>query len=219
MEKIIKKFKEVFDNYDYANHNITKLVSAVELLMQMMSLVDAKDQEYIKKISSFLNLVSSDIDSELLDIGMVEYIYVTKVVPILEYFEYKYKDATVRSSLEIIKELLLDQYTFEAGINRKEDKRMFGKLKDVGMNLEKIYRDVANQCKGKERSERALRDLKKTSKTMSLLAWHDNVRILDISNILGGISQMLEEYITKDKIFSDDLITMSFERMKNMEFT
>jgi hypothetical protein len=225
MREIINKFKGIFDNYDYQNHNITKLVLAVELLSQIMSLVDTNDQEYIKKISSFLSLVSSDIDKEILDIGMVEYIYATKIYPILDFLEYKYKNVTVKSSTEIVQDMLQDQYVlFETGghmgYNKVEDKRMFGKIKEVGMNVEKIYKDIANQCMNKERGERALRDLKKTSKTMSLLSLHENVSILDISSSIGGISRILLDCISNNKFTTklDELFSMGFERIKVLEF-
>jgi hypothetical protein len=225
MEKLISKFKGIFDNYDYYNHNIGKLILSVELLAHMMSLVDTNDQEYIKKISSFLSLVSSDIDKEILDIGMVEYIYATKIYPIMDYMERKYKDVTIKSSAEIVQDMLRDQYVlFETGghieNNKVEDKRMFGKLKGVSMNLEKIYKDIANQCLDKERGERALRDLKKTSKTMSLMCLHENVSILDISNSIGGLSGILIDCITNNKFTSsmNDLFNMGFERLKHIEF-
>lgn len=226
MEKIINKFRSIFDDYDYHNHNITKLVSAVELLMQMMSLVDNRDNDYIKKISSFLNLVSSDIDSEILDIGMVEYIYATKIIPILEYFECKYYNIEVKSSVDIAKEMLEDQYVqIEAGVPRnvKAERKMFGKIKEVGMNLDKIYRDTAARClnNNKERSERALRDLEKTSKTMSLFKMQESIVILEISSMIQGLAETLHECIINKSLTvpKDDILYMGFERLKSLEFS
>lgn len=227
MEKLISKFKGIFDNYDYYNHNIGKLILSVELLAHMMSLVDTNDQEYIKKISSFLSLVSSDIDKEILDIGMVEYIYATKISQILDYLEYKYRNVTIKSPTEVVQDMLQDQYVlFETGAhisyNKVADKKLFGKVKEVGMNLEKIYRDTANRClnNNKERGERALRDLEKTSNTMSLLNWHENVKILEISNTIHGLCNTLYDCITKKNLTVplDDLLYKGFENLKLTEF-
>lgn len=91
MKELILRFKESFKKYDFeSNNNITVLLDMINCILEMMNICDSDDHPKIKKLTSFLKLLSTDFCRDILDIGTIMDIYCLNVEGILEYLEEKY---------------------------------------------------------------------------------------------------------------------------------
>ena len=90
MLKLTRKFKEGFKSYDYASQDIDILLSMLDIILEMMGIVEMSDHENIKKLSSFTRLLSSGYSHTIMDAVMIEEIYATTIIPVLDHFDEKY---------------------------------------------------------------------------------------------------------------------------------
>lgn len=90
MRKLTRRFKELFNNFDYNEQDIDILLSILDTILEMMSVVEMSDREDIKKLSSFTRLLSSGYSNTIMEAAMIEEIYNTSILPILYKFDEKY---------------------------------------------------------------------------------------------------------------------------------
>lgn len=90
MRKLTRRFKESFKSYDYNEQNIDILLSILDTILEMMGIVEMADHDYIKKLSSFTRLLSSGYSNTIMEAAMIEEIYETTILPILDRFDEKY---------------------------------------------------------------------------------------------------------------------------------
>ena len=103
MRKLTRKFKEGFKSYDYNSQDIDILLSMLDIILEMMGIVEMSDHENIKKLSSFTRLLSSGYSHTIMDAVMIEEIYDTTILPVLDHFDEKYSVKFVAiSNKEII---------------------------------------------------------------------------------------------------------------------
>lgn len=103
MKKLIRKFKETYKTYDYNEQDIDILLDLLDIALEMMNVVEMEDHGYIKKLSSFIQILSSGYSNTLLDAILIEEIYRTNILPILDELNKKYTQGFVAiSSKEIV---------------------------------------------------------------------------------------------------------------------
>ena len=103
MKKLTRKFKEGFASYDYNEQDIDILLGLLDIILEMMGIVEMSDHDYIKKLSSFTRLLSSDYSNTILDAVIIESIYHDTILPVLDHFDEKYTTKFVAiSSKEIV---------------------------------------------------------------------------------------------------------------------
>ena len=90
MKKLTRRFKEYFNSYDYNEQNIDILLSILDTILEMMGIVEMSDHDDIKKLSSFTRLLSSGYSNTIMEAAMIEEIYETSILPILDRFDEKY---------------------------------------------------------------------------------------------------------------------------------
>ena len=90
MKKLIRKFKEVYKTYDYNEQDIDVLLDLFDIVLEMMNIVEMEDHGYMQKLSSFIQILSSGYSNKLMDAILIEEIYNTNIIPILDNVEKKY---------------------------------------------------------------------------------------------------------------------------------
>lgn len=103
VRKLTRKFKEGFKSYDYISQDIDVLLSLLDTILEMMTIVEMSDHDNILKLTSFTRLLSSRYSNTILDAAIIEDIYVTTILPVLDHFNDKYTTKFVAiSSKEIV---------------------------------------------------------------------------------------------------------------------
>lgn len=108
MKKITKKFRKIFESYDYTSQDNKILLSLVNLIVEMMTIVDNDDNVYIKKLSSFIKILSSDFCLDVINEKMIIEIYSTQIIGVLSYLDNKYEPQKDQSTTDDIRDFLLD---------------------------------------------------------------------------------------------------------------
>lgn len=90
MKKLIRKFKEGYKSYDYNEQDIDVLLDLLDMVLEMMDIVEMEDHGYIKKLSSFIQILSSGYSNTLMDAILIEEIYNNSIIPILDELNKKY---------------------------------------------------------------------------------------------------------------------------------
>jgi hypothetical protein len=90
VKKLIRKFKEVYKTYDYNEQDIDVLLDLFDIVLEMMNIVEMEDHGYMQKLSSFIQILSSGYSNKLMDAILIEEIYNTNIIPILDNVEKKY---------------------------------------------------------------------------------------------------------------------------------
>ena len=91
MKTLTENFRKYFENFDFNDQNYNTLHALVDIILEMLSITDYEGEK-IKKLSSFVRLMSSDFCEDIMDLDTVRYIYESSVLPILDYFDNKYDD-------------------------------------------------------------------------------------------------------------------------------
>lgn len=102
MKKLIRKFKEGYRSYDYNEQDIDVLLDLLDMVLEMMDIVEMEDHGYIKKLSSFIQILSSGYSNTLMDAILIEEIYNTSIIPILDELNKKYAKGFVAISTKEI---------------------------------------------------------------------------------------------------------------------
>lgn len=105
MERLIKKFKDFFMRYDVEEKNVDLLISAVDTIIEIMSIINIEDYDIVKKMVSFVKLISNDT-GEFIDEDMVNDIYIRHIMPVLDELESKYVDKNIKSVTEVVREFI-----------------------------------------------------------------------------------------------------------------
>lgn len=90
MKKLTRKFKEGFRSYDYNEQDIDILLALFDIVLEMMNIVNMEDHGNIKKLSSFIQLLSTGYSNSIIDAILIEEIYDTTIIPVLDSFDNKY---------------------------------------------------------------------------------------------------------------------------------
>lgn len=90
MKKLIRKFKETYKTYDYSEQDIDILLDLLDIVLEMMNIVEMEDHASMQKLSSFIQILSSGYSNKLMDAILIEEIYNTNIIPILDNIEKKY---------------------------------------------------------------------------------------------------------------------------------
>ena len=109
MKELTKKFRENFERFDYSEDAIDVLLVLMDTILEMLTMTDYGDSAVcIKKLSSFLNLVSAEFCKDILNLEMVKAIYNVQILPILNYFDRKYDKESSKGAIRLAKQLLDD---------------------------------------------------------------------------------------------------------------
>ena len=91
MRKLTLKFREIVQRYDCTNREFNILTSLLDIILDMLVITDHEDtQVHIRKLSSFVKLLSSDFCQDIIDTDMIDTIYENQILPILLHFDHKY---------------------------------------------------------------------------------------------------------------------------------
>ena len=90
MKKLTRKFKEGFRSYDYNEQDIDILIALLDTVLEMMGIVSMEDHENIKKLSSFIQILSSGYSNTIIDALLIEEIYENTILPVLDEFDNRY---------------------------------------------------------------------------------------------------------------------------------
>ena len=90
MKKLLRKFKETYKSYDYNEQDIDILLDLLDIVLEMMNIVEMEDHGYMRKLSSFIQILSSGYSNTIMDAILIEDIYKSNIIPILDELENKY---------------------------------------------------------------------------------------------------------------------------------
>lgn len=90
MKTLLRKFRQMYQSYNYAEQDIDILLNLFDIVLEMMDKLDVEDCGYMKKLSSFIQILSSGYSNTIIDAIMIEEIYDSNIVPILNELESKY---------------------------------------------------------------------------------------------------------------------------------
>ena len=90
MKTLLRKFRQLYKSYNYAEQDIDILLSLFDIVLEMMDKLDAEDCGYMKKLSSFIQILSSGYSNTIMDAILIEEIYMSNIIPILDELERKY---------------------------------------------------------------------------------------------------------------------------------
>lgn len=158
IRKSTKKFRENFNKYERENPDINILLVLLDAILEMMTITDHDDTEKINKLASFTKLLSSTklvstnltgtIDDLYMDADMIDAIYACCVMPILDYFDNKYKDkpSNITSPKEFVEEVkkneklnnIHDRNEFKDHLNIDKE------IKDKKPNKELVFDNTLN---------------------------------------------------------------------------
>ena len=224
MKELVQKFKEIIAEYDYQSQDSHVLLNLINILLSMMTITDYGDHHKIKKIASFLKILSSDFCQELLDEEVIEDIFDNSVVPILHSFEEKYSSPDTSNKKD-------DKY-FNTEIgklcsdirNNNDDKQSKSQNKisftDIDIDFTKLYPsqlkcneenlEPDNKNKDDPNGQKLLDMLKKTSnelfniyqKILNRSIDDTNIVIFSIRQIKSAVNVTLNHQMNSIKICS-----------------
>lgn len=90
MKKLLRKFRETYKSYDYNEQDIDILLNLFDIVLEMMNVIDVEDFGYMRKLSSFIQILSTGYSNTIMDAILIEELYNSNIVPILDEFESKY---------------------------------------------------------------------------------------------------------------------------------
>lgn len=90
MKELTLKFRTIFHRYDYENCNLDILMELLDVVLEMAKIVDLDDSDNIKRLASFIKVLSSDFCKDIITSNMIDEIYVEQVIPIFVEFDNKY---------------------------------------------------------------------------------------------------------------------------------
>lgn len=102
VKKLIRKFKEMYKGYDYNEQDIDILLDLLDIVLEMMNIVEMEHHGYMQKLSSFIQILSSGYSNKLMDAILIEEIYNTNIIPILDELEKRYTKGFVAISTKEI---------------------------------------------------------------------------------------------------------------------
>lgn len=115
MKEITKKFRELFNQFDYENNQVNILLSMINLVIDMMNIVDNnEDRDRIIKLSSFLKILSTDFCKAVIDETMVQLIYRHEIEAVLNHFDDYYGASENSNILVTVSEKMVE----DAKINK-----------------------------------------------------------------------------------------------------
>lgn len=126
MKELVQNFKKFVNEFNFDNQEKTLETSMnlVDIILEMLTITDPVDASNVKILASFTKILSSDFCHNILDSDMVGSIYTSKVIPILDYFEDKYKS---EDSLDLFSveedEEYKSEFSFFPDINEKYSKK------------------------------------------------------------------------------------------------
>ena len=93
MKELVQNFKKFVNEFKFDSQEKQLEISMklVDIILEMLTITEPVDASNVKILASFTKILSSDFCHNILDSDMVGSIYASKVVPILDYFEEKYK--------------------------------------------------------------------------------------------------------------------------------
>lgn len=98
---LTQRFRSSFIGFDFSDKSIDILLELIDIVIDLMIKVDYQDNTGgVKKISSFLKLLSSDYCQENLDIEIIQSIYYMQISPILDYLDKKYNNYNPKNLLD-----------------------------------------------------------------------------------------------------------------------
>ena len=98
---LTQRFRSSFIGFDFNEKSIDILLELIDIVIELMTKVDYRDNTTgIKKMSSFLKLLSSEYCTENLDIEIIQSIYYMQISPILDYLDKKYNNYDLRNVLD-----------------------------------------------------------------------------------------------------------------------
>ena len=90
MKKLLRKFREMYKSYDYNEQDIDILLDMFDVVLEMMNIVVMEDHGYMRKLSGFIQILSSGYSNTILDAITIEEIYNSNIIPILDELNKKY---------------------------------------------------------------------------------------------------------------------------------
>ncbi len=104
MKNLTKKFREIFQNYDYDSENISVLSQLLDIIITMMTVTDHDDVNNIQKLASFLKIFSSGFCLDIMDENMIDEIYENQILPIFIHFDEKYENVNIDDAQKLVNE-------------------------------------------------------------------------------------------------------------------
>lgn len=131
MKELVQNFKKLVNEYNFDDQEkkLDTSMKLVDIILEMLTITEPVDASNVKILASFTKILSSDFCHNILDGDMVGSIYTSKVIPILDYFEDKYKQ---EDSLELFdtEEEYKSEFSFFPDINEKYSKKNLEKVKE-----------------------------------------------------------------------------------------
>lgn len=207
MKKLIKEFRDTFQNYNFLEPNVDVLLHLLDTVLAMMEIVEFDDYPNIKRLSSFIKILSSDFCRDMMDTTMIDNIYETQVLPILVEFDHKYYEADSYDRIsEQMKEEAKDKGEYKGkftGITiedlpapkytrskNNDTQSCFDALKNTSKKLYDIFIGVVNNSLNKS-EDKVLRELKQIDESAKISRCHSNENIKTVASAICTISEFL----------------------------
>lgn len=203
MKKLIKEFRDTFQNYNFLEPNVDVLLHLLDTVLAMMEIVDFDDYPNIKRLSSFIKILSSDFCRDMMDTTMVDNIYETQVLPILVEFDHKYYEADSYDRVSekmkeeakakgefmgiTIENLPAPKYTRS---KNNDTQSCFDVLKNTSKKLYDIFVGVINNSLNKA-EDKVLRELKQIDESAKISRCHSNESIKTVASAICTIAEFL----------------------------
>ena len=92
MKELTLKFRRVYHSYDYDKCNIDILMELLDIVLEMMKIVNNDDSDNIKKLASFIKVLSSDFCRDVINANVIDDIYTEQILAIFVEFDNKYEE-------------------------------------------------------------------------------------------------------------------------------
>ena len=232
MKNLTLKFRNTFQNYDYNHPDIDILLILVETILDIMQLISQDDCEDMKKLSSFVKLISEEKDEN--DIGFsdtIDYVYEYEIIPLLVKLDNKYE-----TTEKEIDDTLFDKFNTDSKkVEYKEDsleficdyeitneqileqKLLFDIMKSTVNRASIIYGYIIDGKVG----DVILRELCEISVSSELTEMHSNPSIRKISSALHIMTDFFINVINTGQVIEvqkQEEIYESIESMKSLEY-
>lgn len=224
MEKLVSRFKKIFHNYDYENYNIDVITELLDIILEMMKIVDVDDVDDMKRLSSFVKVLSSDFCRDVINPDVIDDIYTEQIIPIFIKLINKYPEkkcelrnlpehivakfiektkATAKKVVNAVKKSFRYNDNISEDFNDDEkyftedqDETLFGMLKRTGDQLPEIYDNIIKK-KGDDND--ILRELRDIQVSASVSSVHYNPQINLLSMCMKKLSDFfIDSIINKD---------------------
>lgn len=92
MKKLTLKFRKIYSDYDYEDHNLDVLFKLMDIVLEMLKIANQEDVDNIKRLASFVKVLSSDFCLDVMNADIIDEIYANQILPIFVEFDNKYED-------------------------------------------------------------------------------------------------------------------------------